>query len=140
MQVTIDSLMELPDLASQILKNYSSKIILFYGDMGVGKTTFIRSLCAELGVKKTDVSSPTYSLINEYKTVMGDLVYHFDFYRLDSDEEAYDIGYEDYFYSEYYCFIEWPEKIFNLLPEKYLSIHIEALTNKRIFTIKEINS
>ena len=139
MKVTINSLMELPDLASQIIKNYSFKIIIFYGEMGVGKTTFIKSLCAELGVKKTDVRSPTYALINEYNAAMGDLVYHFDFYRLDSDEEAYDIGYEDYFYSDYYCFIEWPEKIFNLLPEKHLSIHIESLTNKRIFTIKEIN-
>ena len=138
MKVTINSLIELPDLASQILKNHSFKVILFYGEMGVGKTTFIKSLCAKLGVKKTDVCSPTYSLINEYETAMGDLVYHFDFYRLVSEEEAYDIGYEDYFYSDHYCFIEWPEKIFNLLPEQHLSIHIESFTNKRIFTIKEI--
>lgn len=137
MKISIEHLSELPDLASQVLKNYSTKIILFYGEMGAGKTTLIKCLCAELGVNITQVCSPTYALVNEYRAVEGGIIYHFDFYRLKSIEEAFDIGYEDYFYSDHYCFIEWPEKIHNLLPEKHLRICIETLGNKRIFTIQE---
>tara|TARA_B100001093_G_C26738135_1_gene975398 strand:- start:914 stop:1324 length:411 start_codon:yes stop_codon:yes gene_type:complete len=135
MKITIKSLCELSDLASQVLKNHPTKIILFYGKMGSGKTTFIKSLCAEMGINKTEVCSPTYSLVNEYLTLDGDIIYHFDFYRIQSIEEVFDIGFEDYFYSGHYCFIEWPEKISNLLPKKHLRIYIETFGNKRIFTI-----
>lgn len=97
----------------------------FYGEMGAGKTTFIKALCKVLGVTD-EVSSPTYSLVNEYHTSDGKTVYHFDFYRINSIEEAYDIGYEDYFYSGNICLIEWPQRIEELLEgEEVLKIVID---------------
>jgi len=83
--------------------------------MGAGKTTLIKAVCEALGVKDT-ISSPTFSIVNEYRAADGKKIYHFDFYRIKSENEAYDMGYEDYFYSGAYCFIEWPEKIASLLP------------------------
>ena len=138
MRVTINSIEELPALAAKITAEYSNKIIAFYGEMGVGKTTFIKSLCKQLGVDTSEVCSPTYAIVNEYETNDHQLIYHFDFYRLNNEKEAFDMGYEDYFYSDHYCFIEWPEKIINLLPEKLLKIHIESVANMRIFTMEEI--
>ena len=138
MKVTINSIEELPTLATKIKSKYSSRIFAFYGVMGAGKTTFIKSLCAELGVNSSQVCSPTYGLVNEYETHDNKLVYHFDFYRLNNEKEAFDMGYEDYFYSNHYCFIEWPEKIANLLPENLLKIQIELSADSRIFTIEEI--
>jgi len=140
MRVTINSIEELPALAAKITAQYSNKIIAFYGDMSAGKTTFIKSLCEQLGVDPTEVCSPTYAIVNEYEIDNNQLIYHFDFYRLNNEKEAFDLGYENYFYSNHYCFIEWPEKIANLLPEKLLKIHIESVANKRIFTIEEIKS
>ena len=140
MKVTINSIEELPSLATKIKRKYSNRIFAFYGVMGAGKTTFIKSLCVELGVDPSEVCSPTYGLVNEYETKDDRLVYHFDFYRLNNEKEAFDMGYEDYFYSNHYCFIEWPEKIANLLPENLLRIHIEFEANMRIFTIEEIKS
>ena len=138
MRVIINSIEELPDLAARITKAYSNRVIAFYGDMSAGKTTFIKYLCQELGVDKSSVNSPTYAIVNEYETHGDQLIFHFDFYRLKDENEAYDMGYENYFYSNHYCFIEWPEKIANLLPENLFRIHIESEANMRIFTIEEI--
>tara|TARA_B100001741_G_scaffold193226_1_gene159240 strand:- start:1120 stop:1542 length:423 start_codon:yes stop_codon:yes gene_type:complete len=140
MRVIINSIEELPDLAARITKAYSNKVIAFYGDVSAGKTTFIKYLCQELGVDLSSVNSPTYAIVNEYETSGDKLIFHFDFYRIKDENEAYDMGYENYFYSNHYCFIEWPEKITNLLPENLLRIHIEFEANVRIFTIEEIKS
>ena len=116
---------ELPLAAKKILdESNSEKIFVFKGEMGSGKTTLIKELCLQIGVISA-MSSPTFSLINEYETNSGEVVYHFDFYRLEGEQEAFDYGYEDYFFSGNYCFIEWPEKIPNLIPDNYLLIEIE---------------
>ena len=140
MRVIINSIEELPDLAAKIIKAYSNKVIAFYGEMSAGKTTFIKYLCQELGVDPSLVNSPTYAIVNEYEARGDKLIFHFDFYRIKDENEVYDMGYENYFYSNHYCFIEWPEKIANLLPENLLRIHIESEANMRIFTIEEIKS
>jgi len=108
-------LQDIPNVAAKILQQITSKNILFHGDMGMGKTTLIKEIIKQLGVTDT-VSSPTYSIVNEYKTVNDDLVYHFDFYRINSDEEAMDFGIEEYFYDKAWCLMEWPNKVENLLP------------------------
>ena len=140
MRVIINSIEELPDLAARVTKAYSNRVIAFYGDMSAGKTTFIKYLCQELGVDPSLVNSPTYAIVNEYEARGDQLIFHFDFYRIKDENEAFDMGYENYFYSNHYCFIEWPEKIANLLPENRLQIHIESEANMRIFTIEEIKS
>ena len=99
-------------------------VVAFYGPMGAGKTTLIKDLCHRMGVTD-EVNSPTFAIVNEYVTVDGDSVYHFDFYRIKKLEEAYDIGYENYFYSGHLCLIEWPEMIEPLLPERYLRVEIQ---------------
>jgi len=101
------------------------RIFAFYGKMGAGKTTFIQSVCKALG-SEDNVTSPTFALINEYKTRDLLSVFHFDFYRIKDIEEAYDLGYEDYFYSGNYCLIEWPELIEPLLPENIVKVKIEV--------------
>ncbi|HBC05002.1 MAG TPA: tRNA (adenosine(37)-N6)-threonylcarbamoyltransferase complex ATPase subunit type 1 TsaE [Aequorivita sp.] len=106
---------EIGKVAEQLLKNSVSKIFLFYGNMGVGKTTLIKELVKQLGVMEIS-SSPSFSIVNEYDTPSG-AIYHFDFYRIKDINEAFDIGLEDYLYSGNYIFIEWPEKIDQLLPE-----------------------
>jgi len=111
------------DIATQILSLQSNeRVFLFYGDMGAGKTTLIKALCKQLGTND-NVASPTFSIVNEYKTP-GDNIFHFDFYRLKTQTEALDMGFEEYLYSGNYCFIEWPEKIPDLLPSHYISIKI----------------
>ncbi|MEQ6123964.1 tRNA (adenosine(37)-N6)-threonylcarbamoyltransferase complex ATPase subunit type 1 TsaE [Pseudotenacibaculum sp. MALMAid0570] len=122
------SLSGLNQIAKDVIEKSKSKKILFYGNMGVGKTTLIKEICKELGVKDV-ISSPTFSLVNEYRTQNNDIVYHFDFYRIDNEEEAYDIGIEDYFDSNAWCFIEWPENIQNLLPLKSTEIYLEQVSN-----------
>lgn len=107
-----------------------SRIFAFYGEMGAGKTTFIQSICRELG-SEDNITSPTFALINEYSTNKGETIYHFDFYRIKNMEEAYDMGYEDYFYSHHYCFIEWPEKIAPLLPPEIVEVRIKITTNNQ---------
>ena len=110
------NLQELTFVAKEILRNVPNKTLLFYGTMGVGKTTLIKELSKQLGV--TDViNSPTFSLVNEYE-IIKDKIYHFDFYRIKSEEEALDIGIEEYFFSGHWNLIEWPENISNLLPPK----------------------
>ena len=100
-------------------------VFAFKGNMGAGKTTFIKAVCEELGVEDV-INSPTFSIINEYRSEStGELIYHFDFYRINKISEAYDMGIEDYFYSGALCFIEWPEKIQQLLPENTVFINIE---------------
>ncbi len=99
-------------------------VFAFYGNMGAGKTTFIKAICEELGV--TDViNSPTFAIVNEYRSATAELIYHFDFYRINKIEEAYDFGYEDYFYSGALCFIEWPEKIEEILPGDVVNVNIK---------------
>lgn len=115
---------ELDKLAALLLKLYrNQRIFAFYGELGAGKTTFIKSFCRFLEVEDT-VQSPSFSLINEYKTRDGILVYHMDFYRITKLEEVFDIGYEDYLFSGHYCLIEWSERIEPLLPEDIVRIHI----------------
>lgn len=131
-KITINDLSQLPDAASQLLASFDGeKIVAFHGPMGAGKTTLIKALCEQLGVKD-NVSSPTFSIVNEYHTVKGEKVYHFDFYRIKSVDEAYDMGYEEYFYSKAYCFIEWPEKIAELMPLTYEKVTIELNGTERI--------
>lgn len=108
-------LSDLSVVAEQILDTAASKILLFYGEMGSGKTTLIKELAKQLGVEDV-TSSPTFSLVNEYHSKNGEIVYHFDFYRIEDEEEAYDMGIEEYFDSGAWCFIEWPENVENLLP------------------------
>lgn len=131
----ISSIEELESLAEQLLPYTSEfKIWAFYGGMGAGKTTLIRQLCEKLGVIDNP-HSPTFSIVNEYHTASSDKIFHFDFYRINSLQEAFDMGYEEYFYSGHLCLIEWPEKIESLLPEKYLKIAIEVHDKERIFTL-----
>jgi len=114
------------------------RIFLFYGEMGAGKTTFIKSLCEVLGVDD-NVSSPTFSIVNEY--VLPDHnVYHFDFYRIKKEAEALDLGYEDYLYSGDYCFIEWPEKIAGLLPATYVEVRLTEISeSSRLLKVRMVN-
>lgn len=135
-EFVINSLEDLPVTAKKICDAFNIKkqmpennCLAFYGEMGAGKTTLIKEICNVLGISDS-TSSPTFSLINEYLSEDGTPVYHFDFYRINKIEEAYDLGYEDYFYSEHLCMIEWPEKIENLLPEKHIKIQIEILGNQ----------
>ena len=123
MVINVSSLNGLSDAASRLLAAVGNqRVLLFYGAMGAGKTTLISAICQQLGV--TDpTSSPTFAIVNEYDSAAGPL-YHFDFYRIKSEQEAFDLGYEDYFYSGSYCLVEWPEKIASLLPEDAARIHI----------------
>jgi tRNA threonylcarbamoyladenosine biosynthesis protein TsaE len=125
MSYKIGSEEELVGVAKSLLNDFSDKkIILFYGEMGVGKTTLIKVLCKQLGVEES-TNSPTFSIVNEYLSTSQKSIYHFDFYRIEKEEEVFDMGYEDYFYSGNFCFIEWPEKIPNLLPEEVVKVSIE---------------
>ncbi|HBH22362.1 MAG TPA: tRNA (adenosine(37)-N6)-threonylcarbamoyltransferase complex ATPase subunit type 1 TsaE [Cytophagales bacterium] len=124
MQYHSKSITDLPELADQLISFADDlNIWLFDGDMGAGKTTLIKAVCEALNVLD-QVNSPTFALVNEYLTGQDDLVYHFDFYRIDSEKEAFDIGVEEYFQSGYICLIEWPAKIPTLLPDQYLKIAI----------------
>jgi len=124
MRLTCASESDLVPAAGSLLESFpESRIFAFYGKMGSGKTTFIKAICHKLGVQDI-VQSPTFSIINEYNTRAGTPVYHFDFYRIKKIEEVYDIGYEDYIYSGNYCFLEWPELVEPLLPERTIRIRI----------------
>ncbi|MEZ4854734.1 tRNA (adenosine(37)-N6)-threonylcarbamoyltransferase complex ATPase subunit type 1 TsaE [Flavobacterium sp.] len=126
----IYSLNEIKNIAQQILAiPQLKKVILFNAEMGAGKTTLIKALTKELGVIDNS-SSPTFSLVNEYHTENNQIIYHFDLYRLNSEIEAYDMGIDEYFYSGNWCFIEWPEKVPNLIPLDHASISISVLPNE----------
>ena len=121
----------MPEVAERLLGDFpEERFFAFFGKMGVGKTTLIKELCAQLGVED-NVCSPTFAIVNEYSTAEGDPVYHFDFYRLKNLGEAYDLGYEEYFYSGFYCFTEWTEKVEELLPEHYVRVEIEEADGQR---------
>lgn len=139
MQKTFSSLQDLPSVAQWLIeigKDY--EIWLFNGEMGAGKTTLIKVICEQLGVED-EVSSPTYSIVNEYVTVNNKTVYHFDFYRIKSEEEAYDIGADEYLDSGNLCLIEWPLKISSLIPSKYLEIELSlGENNTRVLSVKYI--
>ena len=119
-------LSEVPIIAKEIIQNSTSKIILFYGDMGVGKTTLIKEICKILGTEDL-ISSPTFSIVNEYITSNDETIFHFDFYRIDNEEEAYNIGVEDYFDSNHWCLIEWPSVVENLLPLENVNVYLTVL-------------
>ncbi len=102
-------------------------VVAFFGDMGAGKTTLIREICAQLGSEDV-VTSPTFALVNRYESGDGRPLYHFDFYRIERAEEAFDMGYEEYFYSDGLCFVEWSEKIEELLPDDVMRVSIEVLS------------
>jgi tRNA threonylcarbamoyladenosine biosynthesis protein TsaE len=128
LEFQVENLEALETVAQAVLSDFSNdRVFAFHGEMGAGKTTFIKVLCKQLGVFD-NVSSPTYSLVNEYLDDAGESVYHFDFYRINDPAEAFDIGFEDYLYSNAYCFIEWPQRVENLLPESYVSITISENT------------
>jgi len=130
------SIEQLAAVAQQILDQNPNKVILFNGEMGVGKTTLIKQLCKTLGVQDA-TSSPTFSLVNEYQADNNQTVYHFDFYRLNKETEALDMGVDDYLYSGNWCFIEWSEKIANLIPLQHTVINIKLLpTGERLLELK----
>jgi len=123
------SLEDLLPISKSILEEYKDqRIFAFYGSMGAGKTTLIKSICKALDVID-EVNSPTFSIVNEYFTSTEESVFHFDFYRIKKIEEVYDIGYEEYIFSDNYCFLEWPELIRELLPESFVYISIEETEN-----------
>ena len=120
------------------LKNNPEKVYCFYGKMGAGKTTFIKAICEEMGVQET-VNSPTFSIVNEYEAKNGEIIYHFDCYRINKIQEALDLGAEEYIYSGNYCFIEWPENIDAILPDNVVSVGIEEVEDGlRMVTIETV--
>lgn len=124
--IEIDSLRDLPDAAEAILDRAGERrVVAFYGEMGAGKTTLIRAICDRMGVTDA-VSSPTFALVNHYVGDNNRNIYHFDFYRIDRLEEAFDLGYDEYFDSDALCLVEWPEKIEPLLPDDTLTVRIEV--------------
>lgn len=129
MKLKINNLSEINQAARQFIEQIGNQTVFaLYGVMGAGKTTFIKAVCEELGVRET-ITSPTFAIINEYKDRTGSSIYHFDFYRINKIEEVYDFGYEDYLYSGNLCFIEWPEMIESLLPEESVKINIRETEN-----------
>ena len=126
---------ELDEIAHKVLNDAGAqRFFILSGPMGAGKTTFVKSLCRALDIKDV-ISSPTYAIMNEYHRQDGDPVFHFDFYRIRSESEAYDLGYEQFFFSKYYCFVEWPEKIESLLKFPKASIFISLENNHRIIEL-----
>ena len=123
--ITIKSLEEYPAAAREFIRFMDKgKLFAFYGKMGSGKTTLIKSICEELGVTDT-INSPTFAIVNEYEDRDGNTIFHFDFYRIKSIAEVYNMGYEEYLYSNAYCFMEWPELVEELLPEECIRVEIE---------------
>lgn len=125
MEITIHSLEQIHDAAHRFIEAMGDNTVFaMYGKMGAGKTTFIKAVCECLGVEDV-INSPTFAIVNEYRSSSGELIYHFDFYRIKKLEEVYDMGYEDYFYCGALCFIEWPELIEELLPAEAVKVTIE---------------
>ena len=139
MEIKIQSLDQIHEAARQFVEAMGDDTVFaFYGKMGAGKTTFIKAVCEELGFSEF-ITSPTFAIVNEYRSdVAGELIYHFDFYRIKKLEEVYDMGYEDYFYSGAICFIEWPELIEELLPGNTVKVSIEeAESGERTLTLEK---
>lgn len=131
MEIRINDINEISQAAKTFVSAMGdSTVFAFYGKMGAGKTTFIKAVCEELGV--TDViNSPTFAIVNEYEYGEGEVIYHFDFYRIKKEQEVLDIGYEDYVYSGNLCFMEWPELIESLLPDGTVKVTIEEEADGR---------
>jgi tRNA threonylcarbamoyladenosine biosynthesis protein TsaE len=138
MKITIENTDQLPEAAKKFLRSTGRhNIFAFYGSMGAGKTTVIKAICNRLGSIDT-VTSPSFTLINEYRTHNGDVLYHFDFFRIKTQEEVFDFGFEEYLASGRKCFIEWPEKIESLLPEETVKVYITVKTDlSRIVEVKD---
>ncbi|MBE6181912.1 MAG: tRNA (adenosine(37)-N6)-threonylcarbamoyltransferase complex ATPase subunit type 1 TsaE [Rikenellaceae bacterium] len=134
--IRINSLNELPDVARAVIETIDDRsVVIFRGEMGAGKTTLIREIVTQLGATDT-VTSPTFAIVNQYQGATDRRIYHFDFYRLEDLREAYDFGYEEYFYSGEICLVEWPERIEPLLPEDVITVHITVEDEtKRTFEI-----
>lgn len=125
MEIKIDSLSQIHEAARKFISEMGDNTVFaMYGKMGAGKTTFTKAVCECLGVEDV-INSPTFAIVNEYRSGSGELIYHFDFYRIKKLEEVYDMGYEDYFYSGALCFIEWPELIEDVLPEDAVKVTIK---------------
>ncbi len=138
MKISYQNLEDLPEVAKKILKFAAEyKVWALAGEMGVGKTTLIQALGKELGVEDV-IQSPTYALVHEYQTDQGGPIYHFDFYRIKSLEEVMDMGYEEYFYSGHYCWIEWASYIEELLPPHFLYIRLSREENNRVIELEAI--
>lgn len=135
-EINVNGLGDLPYAAEEILGALDGRnVVALYGPMGAGKTTLVREICAQLGSEDT-VTSPTFALINRYDTAEGDAIFHFDFYRIERPEEAFDMGYEEYFYSDGLCLVEWPEKVEELLPDDVMKVTITPTSNtRRVITI-----
>ncbi len=138
LSLTFNNIEQLPDVARRLLEEFpDERFYAFFGSMGVGKTTLIKEICTQLGVEQ-NVCSPTFAIVNEYADRNSEPIYHFDFYRLKNLDEAYDIGYEEYFYSGCWCFTEWTEKIEPLLPDHYVQIVIKEQNGIRTLTAETI--
>ena len=135
-EIVIDSLNELKDVAEAVIERLDGRnVVALYGPMGAGKTTLISAIMEHLG-STDNVTSPTFALVNQYNTANEQPVYHFDFYRINRIEEAFDMGYEEYFYSGDLCLVEWPELVEQLLPEEAMVVKIEIISpTERKFTI-----
>jgi tRNA threonylcarbamoyladenosine biosynthesis protein TsaE len=136
-KITLRSEADLGQAARKLLNAFpSGRVFALYGSMGAGKTTFIKALCHELGVGDI-VQSPSFAIVNEYLTGAGESIYHFDFYRVKSISEVFDIGYENYLFSGNYCFLEWPEKVERLLPEGTVRVRISGEDERLIEVIQD---
>lgn len=136
--IEIKSLDNIAEAAKEFVREMGdATVFAFYGEMGAGKTTFIKEICKILGVED-QITSPTFAIVNEYRSATtAELIYHFDFYRVENIEEVYDFGYEDYFYSGAICFIEWPERVESLLPKDVVTVSVKELANgERIIELK----
>ncbi len=131
MKLLLNNLSDIDTVAKKFVKEIGDRnVFAFYGQIGAGKTTFIKAICNVLGVTET-ITSPTFAIVNEYRKKDGNPIFHFDFYRIKNIEEAYDFGYEDYFYSGDLCFIEWPELVEPLLPENVVKVQIVVEENEQ---------